>query len=177
MIDLTLNSLLVPDILGYDPPFGSKITTTPENKGGLSTRQVNDNILLPFAKQRAVIVEQSDTTSNVEYDAKIILKGETTELTIGKASYEGCHISVTSVVDNASITINDNENIVVGKGICKDFFYVNNKWECSSPVSTRKLLSTYTASTTVTLEPGWYMVDVVGGGGGGGHGADSYGEK
>lgn len=74
MIDLTLKSLLIPDIIGYEPPFGTKITRTPENKGGLSTRQVNDNILLPFAKQRAVVIEQSDTISQIEYDAKIILK-------------------------------------------------------------------------------------------------------
>lgn len=41
----------------------------------------------------------------------------------------------------------------------------------------KNLISIYTSSTTVTLEPGWYMVDVVGGGGGGGHGMAAPGEK
>lgn len=114
MIDLTLQGFLVPNILGYDPPFGTKVETTVENRGGLTTRQVNDNIMLPFAKQRAVVVSQTDATTNVEYDAKIILRsldeitpdedageagGETLPeatltLTLGDGGYEGCVVTI-----------------------------------------------------------------------------------
>lgn len=175
MIDLTLNSLLVPDILGYDPPFGSKITTTPKNKGGLSTQQVNDNILLPFAKQRAVIVEQSDTTSRVEYDAKLLLKNkeqeETLTIIIDEASYPGCLVSIYSLFDN-EIVFNSNPK-KIKKGMTMNLLYDGTNWQditpqSSQPEGTRTLVETITEDKSVELEPGWYEFVVVGGGGGGG---------
>ena len=108
MIDLTLQGFLVPNILGYDPPFGTKIETTPENKGGLTTREVNDNIMMPFAKQRPVAVTASDSTSRVDYDAKILIKGDaeagTVTLTMGDGGYEGCMVTVICVSGSASVS-------------------------------------------------------------------------
>ena len=95
MIDLTLNSFLHPDLVGLKPPFGTIIERTVENKGGLSTAQTDNNMAMPFALMRPVTVATSDTTSNVEYDAKLLLTGDT-PLTIhlDDAAYEGCTVTI-----------------------------------------------------------------------------------
>ncbi len=58
LINLTMNDFKVPGLAEYTPPFGEK---RPLGKG-LTTREVNDNIMMPFTRQRAVqVVEDSDT--------------------------------------------------------------------------------------------------------------------
>ena len=95
MIDLTLNSFLHPDLVGLKPPFGTIIERTAENKGGLSTAQTDNNMAMPFALMRPVTVATSDTTSKVEYDAKLLLTGDT-PLTIhlDDSAYEGCTVTI-----------------------------------------------------------------------------------
>ena len=94
MIDLTLNSLLIPDIQGYTPPFGTKIVTTTDNLGGLSTEEVNANMLLSFAKLRAIEVNVSDETSQVEFDAKLVITETDVVITMGSSSYIGCNVKI-----------------------------------------------------------------------------------
>lgn len=95
MIDLTLNSFLHPDLVGLKPPFGTIIERTVENKGGLSTAQTDNNMAMPFALMRPTTVATSDSTSKVEYDAKLLLTGDT-PLTIhlDDATYEGCTVKI-----------------------------------------------------------------------------------
>lgn len=138
MIDLTLNSLLVPDILGYDPPFGQKVTTTPENKGGLSTQQVNDNILLPFATQRAVEVTTTDTTSKVERDARLVITGDNVTLTISGDSFAGCKLSVLAI-KSATVVINDTP-FAMAQGSSQDVIYTGDKWTGLYPVMREKVI-------------------------------------
>lgn len=96
MIDLTLNSFLHPDILGLQPQFGTVIISDAQNKGGLSTAQVDNNMSLPFALMRPILVGQTDTTSQVEYDAKLLITGDqVVSITLGEAVYDGCIIQIT----------------------------------------------------------------------------------
>lgn len=100
MIDLTLDSILIPDITGYTPPFGTKVARTAVNKGGLSTQEVNNNIIASFVKMRGVAVTASEETSKVEYDAKIVIEAETAiTLTLGNATYRGCRVSVVNATN------------------------------------------------------------------------------
>lgn len=95
MIDLTLNSFLHPDLVGLQPPFGTIIEWTAENKGGLSTAQTDNNMAMPFALMRPVTVATSDTTSKVEYDAKLLLTGDTPlTIHIDDATYDGCTVTI-----------------------------------------------------------------------------------
>lgn len=95
MIDLTLNSFLHPDLVGLKPPFGSIVERTPENKGGLSTAQTDNNMAMPFALMRPVTVATSDTTSKVEYDTKLLLTGDTPlTINLDDATYEGCTVTI-----------------------------------------------------------------------------------
>lgn len=95
MIDLTLNSFLHPDLVGLKPPFGTIIERTAENRGGLSTAQTDSNMAMPFALMRPVQVAASDSTSKVEYDAKLLLTGDSPlEVFLDDAAYEGCTVTV-----------------------------------------------------------------------------------
>lgn len=97
MIDLTLNSIMIPDIDGYTNPyhFGTKIIRTLANKGGLSTREVNNNIISAFGKMRVITIADTDSTSNVEFDAKLFINAEQSiTLTLGNATYSGCVVTI-----------------------------------------------------------------------------------
>ena len=106
-IDLTLDSLKIPNINGTFP-FGTKITPTTENKGGLSTAEVNSNIMLPFAQMRPKVCSADSTTSQVEYDAKIVFNAPTGvtpsagyTLTMGDGTYIGCTVTFTNLMEYA----------------------------------------------------------------------------
>lgn len=97
MIDLTLNSFLHPNILGLQPQFGTTITPDTQNKGGLSTAQVDNNMAMPFALMRPMLVDQSDVTSRVEYNANLAIIAEGVELTLGEGGYIGVEVEVNMV--------------------------------------------------------------------------------
>lgn len=117
MIDLTLNSFLHPDLVGLKPPFGTIIERTAENKGGLSTAQTDNNMAMPFALMRPVTVANSDTTSRVEYDAKLLLTGSSeVTITLDRAMYEGCRLTVTNrASEKAIITAEKIEGVSGGR--------------------------------------------------------------
>lgn len=95
MIDLTLNSFLHPDLVGLKPSFGTIIERDTKNKGGLSTAQTDANMEKPFALMRPTPVATSDTTSKVEYDAKLLLTGDTAlTIQLDDATYEGCCVTI-----------------------------------------------------------------------------------
>lgn len=104
MIDLTLNGFLHPDILGLSPQFGTIITRDAENKGGLSTAQTDTNMGLPFSLMRPVPVSSSDTTSQIEFDAKILITGNSeVTITLDRAVYEGCRLTITNRASESAI--------------------------------------------------------------------------
>lgn len=94
MIDLTLDSMLVPALEGYKPVVGKKIEYTVLNKGGLSTQQVVENIAMPFIKQRSILVEESATTSVIEFDASIMVSGNNVTLTLDRGVSPGIEIQI-----------------------------------------------------------------------------------
>lgn len=97
MIDLSLDSILIPDMTGYKPPFGTKITRTQTNQGGLSSREVNSNVLALFSKMRAIQVTESDNTTKVEYDAKLVIDAEDViNLSLNNAKYIGCRVIISN---------------------------------------------------------------------------------
>ena len=103
-IDLTLTGLMIPDLRaqGYTPQFGTMIQNDGVNMGGLSTMQVNNNILMAFSKMRAIPIASTINTTQVEYDAKLYFSAELTgteELTLGYATYQGCSIIISNVSD------------------------------------------------------------------------------
>ena len=135
MIDLTLDSMLVPALEGYKPVVGKKIEYTALNKGGLNTQQVVENIAMPFVKQRSVIIDKSETSSVIEYDARIMISGEDVTFTLDRGVSPGIEIQV-MCLQSASIrylgiyqnTVTDHLNAFT---IAK-YVWTGSAWFCSS---------------------------------------------
>lgn len=102
--DLTLNNLKIPNITGTFP-FGTKVTPSDINKGGLSTTEVNTNMMMPFANMRPKVVDQDGDTTTVEYDAKLVFSARsgTTpsagySVVMGQGAYVGCTVTFTNLM-------------------------------------------------------------------------------
>lgn len=72
MIDLTLDSLTVPGIPDYTPPFG----TQKDPLVSLSTVETQNNIIKPFTAQRAVEFSHDETLSHIERNAVLVFTGD-----------------------------------------------------------------------------------------------------
>lgn len=57
IVDLTLDRLRLPALENFDPAFGKK-----ELSGGVSTENVCNDVMLPFSKQRPIILTENSTT-------------------------------------------------------------------------------------------------------------------
>lgn len=118
MINLTLNQLKRPALSNLVPKFGTKVEKNDINKGGLSTEEVDRNVTLPFELMREVEVSSSDTTTKIQYDAKIAIVGSAPiTLTLDKASYKGCVITITNrSTEQATIVLSeDNQKNIESK--------------------------------------------------------------
>lgn len=93
-IDLTLESFQVPALAEYTPPVGTK-----KSEGGLSTREVNDNIMMPWLKQRPVEITENSTTkasgvqsvNPVQFNGMFVFTASSrVQFTLDGASFVGC---------------------------------------------------------------------------------------
>lgn len=107
-IDLTLNSIKIPAFSNYTPPFGTMVTrgidpySGVDNKGGLNALEVNNNIIAAFCKMRAVEVSASDSTTQVEYDAKLSISAAVAvTLALNSATYTGCKVNIVNTTSIA----------------------------------------------------------------------------
>lgn len=89
-IDLTLDNIMIPALPYFTPSFGTK-----KAEGGLTTEEVNNNILAFFSRRRPIIVIENSDTSQVEYDANLLLNTAGLTLTLGAGTYVGCTVTVT----------------------------------------------------------------------------------
>ena len=155
-IDLTLDSLKIPNINGTFP-FGTKITPTAENKGGLSTAEVNSNIMLPFAQMRPKVVTEDSITTVVEYDAKIVFSAslqEGVDLTLLAGDYEGCRIQLTNL-STFICTISYN-NVLIGSVISEEtveIMWTGSTWAIFGSVPVGSVIS-YSGSAAPI---GWHL--------------------
>lgn len=107
-IDLSLDALKIPALDNFTPDFGTMITETQANKGGLSTFEVNRNMMMPWAYMRPKVVVEDSVTTVVEYDAKVVFnapQGVTPSagytLTMGDGTYIGCTVTYTNLMEYA----------------------------------------------------------------------------
>jgi hypothetical protein len=113
-IDLTLNSMMIPALSNFQKQFGT-VVDKEVNKGGLTTAQVNTNVLMAFSKMRPVPVGASATTTRIEYDAKLVFNKTNEapcELILGEGGYIGCCVTIYNVSDYSCVIKNEfEENI------------------------------------------------------------------
>lgn len=135
-IDLTLDSFKVPAIESYTPPFGTKIVKTDANKGGLSTVEVNSNIMMPFANMRPKVITENSSTTEIEYDAKLcfsasLLAGATLELDDG--AYEGCRLQITNLSSyTCTVEYNSTTLVSIPTGANVEVIWTGSSWMLST---------------------------------------------
>lgn len=130
-IDLTLNSFLIPNLVGYQQPFGTKVIQNNENYGGLSTAQVNNNIMMPFAKMRAITVNENSQTTRIEFDAKLMIPDSVTnpiKLTLNNGGYAGCTCVVINNSSSILTVVTGDVNNNVPSNCVFVFVWDNKKW-------------------------------------------------
>lgn len=136
VIDLTLDSFKVPAIDGYTPPFGTMVTRTETNKGGLSTVEVNSNVMMPFANMRPKVITEDSSTTAVEYDAKLcfsasLLAGATLELDDG--AYEGCRVQITNLSSyTCTVEYNSSTLVSIPTGANVEVLWTGSSWMLST---------------------------------------------
>lgn len=93
-INLTLDGFRLPGIRNFIPPFGVKEV----DGAGLTTRAIVDDIMLPFLTQRAIVINEASTTSEVQHDSVIALENGNVKLTLGASGYIGCRVRIIGVM-------------------------------------------------------------------------------
>lgn len=133
-IDTTLKSFLVPDLQEYTPPFGTKVIRTAINNGGLSTQEVNDNIMMPFAKQRPLVITEDSETDTIEYNASFVINEENITLALSDA-FIGCVIKIlfaaNGKVEYKNVFGDSNIDEILKNRIV-EYTYTGDGWFCSS---------------------------------------------
>ena len=100
-LDLTLAQLRLAGLTNFTPEFGTK-----EADGvGVSTENVCKDIMLPFTFQRPVLVNETSETGNIEANRTLVLTNSGIVLTLGRATFAGCKITVQAGFSSGSAEV------------------------------------------------------------------------
>ncbi|MDR1128244.1 MAG: hypothetical protein LBL20_02945 [Treponema sp.] len=98
-LDMTLDSLILPNMATVTPAFGTK---KEQPKKGLSTLESTLNAMLPFSRMRPFIASENSTTTEIQASSVIVAAGQTTAITLAEGAYIGCGLIV---LNTASHTV------------------------------------------------------------------------
>ena len=100
-LDLTLAALRLAGLTNFTPEFGTK-----EADGvSVSTENVCKDIMLPFTFQRPVLVSETSDTGNIEATRTLVLTNSGIVLTLGRATFAGCKITVQTGFSSGSAQV------------------------------------------------------------------------
>ncbi|GMO51988.1 MAG: hypothetical protein Pg6C_17160 [Treponemataceae bacterium] len=110
-----LGELKVPGFPGYTPPFGTKKA----DGQPVSSREHNENILLPFKRHRPVEVIEDSSADGIEDNLSLDVKVAGITLVLGNAAFTGCRVkiyntsggAVSAVYGGAARTLNGGESL------------------------------------------------------------------
>ena len=131
-IDLSLDALKIPALDNFTPDFGTMITETQANKGGLSTFEVNRNMMMPWANMRPKVVVEDSVTTVVEYDAKLTFSASLqagVTLTMDAGDYEGCEVSLRNLSSYACTVEHDTFSLSIPAGGFVRIIWNGTTWE------------------------------------------------
>jgi hypothetical protein len=119
VLDYSLTAFNVPGLAQYTPPFGTKKA----DGVGLTTAEINRNIMMPFIKQRSIagvpvvsggdppmgVITQDSVAQPIEFDATFAV-GEGITLQLDDPAYEGQKLTLTGSFAKGG----DNSKIILG---------------------------------------------------------------
>jgi hypothetical protein len=143
-LDYSLTALKVPGLASYTPPFGTKKA----DGSGLTTAEINRNVIMPFLKQRSIsgapamadtdppmgVISTDSIASPIEFDANFAVAAGV-HLQLADPSYEGQLVRVVAAFESGDpavitlgvagspevINIQDKEVLLL--------FAVSGKWQ------------------------------------------------
>jgi hypothetical protein len=124
VLDCTLLTFKVPGLYDYTPPFGTK---NPDGEG-ITTTEVNTNVMMPFLRQRPMAVTENSSTTQIESNVLFQLQTAGTTLTVGEANFNGCVISLVNTSSGKVSIVLDGKTFFMAPGDLFTFKYVNGNW-------------------------------------------------
>jgi hypothetical protein len=124
VLDCTLITFKVPGLYDYIPPFGTKKA----DGEGITTVEVNTNVMMPFLRQRPMDVVENSSTSVIESNILFNLKIAGIALTVGEAAYNGCQIVIINTSTGKVSIILNGMTYFMSPGDLYSFDYVQGAW-------------------------------------------------
>jgi hypothetical protein len=124
VLDCTLVTFKVPGLYDYTPPFGTKNA----DGAGITTSEVNTNVMMPFLRQRPMDVTENSSTSAIESNVLFNLKTAGITLAVGEAAYNGCQIVLINTSAGKVSIILDGTTYFMLPGDLYSFDYVQGAW-------------------------------------------------
>jgi hypothetical protein len=135
-LDCTLNSLMIPALSGFIPNFGAK-----KQSGGLSTSEVNNNVLMPFNRQRPYVVNEAATTTEIQADSRFVFTIPNITLALGSAAFAGCICTIINgAAGNVTVTF-EQGSMTLAPGDKAELVWNSSAW-----ISTQSAVSTPAAN-------------------------------
>lgn len=130
---LTLSALKYANVTNFSRPFGTKKTAL-QNSGSLTTEEFNIANALPFDIQRPLVITETSTISNIQYDAKVVINAASTTLTLASTGVtEGIMVTLMAAYD-ATIVFNNTSSAttisdVLHAGEIAKLVFIGGRWE------------------------------------------------
>lgn len=130
---LTLSALKFANVTNFSRPFGTKKTAL-QNSGSLTTEEFNIANALPFDIQRPLVITETSTISNIQYDAKVVINAASTTLTLESTGVtEGIMVTLMAAYD-ATIVFNNTSSAttisdVLHAGEIAKLVFIGGRWE------------------------------------------------
>lgn len=102
ILDFTLDSVKLPGLENYTPPFGTKKA----DNVGLTTLEGCQNIVKPWQDQRPVIIsENSSFSDDIERNGLICIDTASVTLTMDDATFTGCEIKIITAFTSGTAAV------------------------------------------------------------------------
>lgn len=143
---LTLSALKYANVTNFSRPFGTKKTSL-QNAGSLTTEEFNIVNALPFDIQRPLVITETSTVSNIQYDANLVINSAGKNITLNTAQYIGAKVSV--YAQTAGNVIHDSVTDALLAGERVVYEWNGTGWDCVGGTPLGKL--NYTSMCTSAL--------------------------
>ena len=162
-INLKLDDIMIPALADFTPIFGTK-----KSSGGLSTAEVNHNVLAAFTRMRPAAVSENSTTTTIEFDALLAIATSGITIQLNSAAYIGCRVRVIAAeAGNVEYTANGGLSAVtrtasIAKGTVATFIWAGTYWIANIPFVNNNIMRKVPKNITEYLNDGTFSARIAG---------------
>lgn len=129
-INLKLDDIMIPALSDFTPIFGTK-----KSSGGLTTAEVNHNVLAAFTRMRPAAVSENSTTTTIEFDALLAIATSGITIQLNSAAYIGCRVRVIAAYAGSVQFTGNGGTTTIGLtvGQAMTFIWMGSYWLPDAP--------------------------------------------